>query len=249
MEPDLPAPLDRQEALRVLHLPPAADAPAIKRAYRRLARARHPDVGGDVHTFRELQRAYEILIGDAEVEGASAPPGRPSRARDDWSSAQTGQARPRPDATSVRWDAPLPDQPTRLTRDLVACWLADGRGPGIRPLTATSRAPGSRLNGAATKLSTDLTASLAVRCDTDDRGHEVVAVEVAAGNRRGRRSLDDAPLDGGWVRRRTSSSTRVRWTAPPDDDLQVTAVRAADAVSALLERVGWPLSAWTLTTG
>lgn len=36
----------------------------IKKAYRRLARQRHPDAGGDAEEFRELHTAYEVLLSD-----------------------------------------------------------------------------------------------------------------------------------------------------------------------------------------
>ncbi|MEX0834944.1 MAG: J domain-containing protein, partial [Nitriliruptor sp.] len=82
-EPTLTGPPDPTDALRVLKLAPGADEPAIKRAYRRLAREHHPDVGGDVATFQELQLAFEVLLGTG-APAPPAPPGRPSRDRDAW---------------------------------------------------------------------------------------------------------------------------------------------------------------------
>jgi hypothetical protein len=244
-EPTLSDPLDRRDALRVLQLSPAADAETIKRAYRRLVRDHHPDVGGDADTFHALQRAYEVLL---DREGPPPPPpGRPSRDRDAWSSAQAGPARPAADPGTVDWSVPLLAPPARLDRADVARWLAADGDPVVRPLTATSRAPGSRLNGAARRLSSDLTSAIDVRADVDDRGRPVVVATVSAESRRGRRALDAAALDGGWVRRRSSTSTRLRWTAAPDADRQVTAVRAAGVLAELLARAGWPLSDWTLT--
>ena len=61
----------RAAALRLLGLDDAADAEAVKRAYRRLARALHPDLqpGADAHRRRALERrfaevtaAYEALL-------------------------------------------------------------------------------------------------------------------------------------------------------------------------------------------
>jgi curved DNA-binding protein CbpA len=49
-------------ALRLLGLEPGASIAAIKRAYRRLAKAHHPDVGGDVAAFHRLDAAYRLLI-------------------------------------------------------------------------------------------------------------------------------------------------------------------------------------------
>jgi hypothetical protein len=242
----LSPPLERQDALRVLELTPTADASAIKRAYRRLVRTHHPDLGGDAGTFHELQRAYEVLLGtDAEPTSAVVQ-GRPSRGREAWSSTQEGAARPVADIGSITW-GPRADTRVRLSRDVVARWLADTPdGSPVRPLSATSRAPGSRWNGAAPRLSSDLTSAIAIAPSTDDRGRTVVAVVVDAGTRGGRRALEAVALDGGWVRRRGSASTRVRWTLVPDVDPQVTAVRAVDALEALLERAAWPLAAWTL---
>jgi hypothetical protein len=53
----------RREALRLLGLEPGASIQAIKRAYRRLAKAHHPDLGGDVEAFHRLDAAYRLLIG------------------------------------------------------------------------------------------------------------------------------------------------------------------------------------------
>jgi DnaJ family protein A protein 2 len=43
-----------------------ADAKEIKRAYRKLAVIHHPDKGGDEHTFKEINAAYEILSDSAK---------------------------------------------------------------------------------------------------------------------------------------------------------------------------------------
>lgn len=53
----------RVAALGLLGLEPGASATAIKRAYRRLAKAHHPDLGGDVAAFHRLDAAYRLLIG------------------------------------------------------------------------------------------------------------------------------------------------------------------------------------------
>lgn len=204
-------------------------------------------MGGEVATFHELQQAYETLVGDGASGPPVVPPGRPSRPREAWSSHQDGPARDGVDLTSVRWDLPLPDVGATLSRDLTACWLAAGDVAPVRPLAATSRAPGSRLNRAAPKLSSDLTASLEVGPDTDDRGHVVVATHLAASNRKARRVLDEIGLDGGWVRRRGSTSTTLRRARTPDTDRRTTALRTADAIAALLDRAGWPLDAWIVT--
>ena len=53
----------RLAALQLLGLEPGASLQAIKRAYRRLAKAHHPDLGGDVEAFHRLDAAYRLLIG------------------------------------------------------------------------------------------------------------------------------------------------------------------------------------------
>ena len=52
----------RQQALELLGLEAGANLQAIKRAYRRLAKAHHPDLGGDVERFHRLDAAYRLLI-------------------------------------------------------------------------------------------------------------------------------------------------------------------------------------------
>jgi len=50
-------------ALQLLGLERGASLEAIKRAYRRLAKHHHPDLGGDVDLFHRLDAAYRLLIG------------------------------------------------------------------------------------------------------------------------------------------------------------------------------------------
>jgi hypothetical protein len=52
----------RREALRLLGLEPGATPQAIKRAYRRLAKAHHPDLGGRPEAFHRLEAAYRLLL-------------------------------------------------------------------------------------------------------------------------------------------------------------------------------------------
>ena len=49
----------------MLGVPPDADEPAIRNAYRALARAHHPDAGGDAADFRRLQGAYRRALAEA----------------------------------------------------------------------------------------------------------------------------------------------------------------------------------------
>ncbi|MEB3261074.1 MAG: DnaJ domain-containing protein [Cyanobacteriota bacterium] len=53
----------RAQALKLLGLAPEATPEAIKRAYRRLAKAHHPDLGGDAEAFHRLEAAYRLLLG------------------------------------------------------------------------------------------------------------------------------------------------------------------------------------------
>jgi hypothetical protein len=53
----------RRQALQLLGLEPGASREAIKRAYRRLAKAHHPDLGGDPAAFHRLDAAYRLLLG------------------------------------------------------------------------------------------------------------------------------------------------------------------------------------------
>lgn len=52
----------RQQALELLGLECGASLQVIKRAYRRLAKQHHPDLGGDVELFHRLDAAYRLLI-------------------------------------------------------------------------------------------------------------------------------------------------------------------------------------------
>ncbi|MFM7548681.1 MAG: DnaJ domain-containing protein [Cyanobium sp.] len=53
----------RREALRLLGLEIGASPQAIKKAYWRLAKAHHPDMGGEAEAFHRLDAAYRLLVG------------------------------------------------------------------------------------------------------------------------------------------------------------------------------------------
>jgi DnaJ-domain-containing protein 1 len=53
--------LERQQALKVLGLPPNATPQQIKRRYRILAKRYHPDRGGDQRQMQRIIAAYELL--------------------------------------------------------------------------------------------------------------------------------------------------------------------------------------------
>jgi hypothetical protein len=52
----------RREALDLLGLESGASPQAIKRAYWRLAKTHHPDLGGDAEAFRRIDAAYRLLV-------------------------------------------------------------------------------------------------------------------------------------------------------------------------------------------
>lgn len=231
--------LTRDEARRVLELPPSADAAVRKAAYRRLARLHHPDLGGDPAAFHRIQAAYERLGGqtaDPDDAWAGIVPGRPSR---------PGSPTPAAAASvgSVDWSALPACRPDPLERDRVATWFVQAGGHG--GLEATSRAPGSRLNRVAASLAPDLTSTLAIHPTVDDRGRSTIRVQVRAAPRRARRALQAASLTGSWTRTRGSSSTTLHSSVPPEPDARITAVRLLERIEPLLDELGWPLSAWT----
>lgn len=233
----------REDALHLLGLGPGADPTEVKRAYRRLAQHHHPDRGGSSETFHAIRQAYERLRDDGD---RARPPavarGRPSRP------FVVPDTPAHADLSTVSWDAEVTCRPFTLDRDRLAVWLAEApEGSLVRPLSATSRGPGSRLNRVAAHLAGEFTARLAVTEAADDRGSRVVALEVGAATRRARRALDAVALDG-WVRRRGSSSTQLRTTLVPSVDRRETAVRATDRLERMLEALEWPFGSWTVTT-
>jgi hypothetical protein len=234
-------PLTREQALRILQLPSTADVVAVKRAYRRLVREHHPDLGGDPGTFHDLQRAFERLRADEQT------PARPRVVRGRPSRPHAGSQRP-VDPGSVDWDTPLPSGRDRLDRDRLAVWLARDHHAPLHPVVAASRAPGSRLNALATMLAGDLSSSISVHLGTDDRGQDVLALEVRGSCRSARRALDRVPLEGTWIRHRSSNTTVLSSAVAPDGDRPTLAVRVVDRLHELLEALGWPLDEWRVVT-
>lgn len=241
-------PLDRRTALAVLRLPPSADAAAVKRAYRGLVRDHHPDVGGNAAAFQELQEAYEALVDHRPSPRPEVRRGTPSRHHAAWTAARDGH-RARGDVEDIAWDRQELGPGGTLDAVGLAIRLAATHG-GTAPVlttTATSRAPGSRLNRVAGSLSPDLTAELVVTAASDDRGRTVVVTTVTARTRRARRALDAARLDGGWIRTRGSASTTLQATSIPDADPRRTSLRVVESLQDLLDDLGWPLASWSLT--
>mmetsp|Transcript_29183 Transcript_29183/g.62524 ORF Transcript_29183/g.62524 Transcript_29183/m.62524 type:complete len:412 (+) Transcript_29183:169-1404(+) len=53
--------VDTTKLYETLGIEKDADVKAIKKAYRKMAMKHHPDKGGDEHTFKEINAAYEVL--------------------------------------------------------------------------------------------------------------------------------------------------------------------------------------------
>lgn len=98
---------------RTLGLPRGASLDEVKRAYRKLAKANHPDAAGEaaLPRFLAIQTAYEQLLGGSETttrgRGAAATPRRPWQADPDRGDATRraygGRAGgPRPGASGPR---------------------------------------------------------------------------------------------------------------------------------------------------
>ncbi|MBA3875381.1 MAG: hypothetical protein C0498_00350 [Anaerolinea sp.] len=81
---------------RVLGLPPGASAAEVKRAYRRLAKANHPDSAGEaaLPRFLEIQRAYETLTSVVWRPGLRRPASTEPRRADPTRARSTPGAQP-----------------------------------------------------------------------------------------------------------------------------------------------------------
>jgi curved DNA-binding protein CbpA len=60
--------VDRVEAARELGVPSSAAPPLVEKAFRRAARSRHPDVGGDPVAFRRATEARAILLRPRQAD-------------------------------------------------------------------------------------------------------------------------------------------------------------------------------------
>ncbi|MFU8839270.1 MAG: J domain-containing protein [Nitriliruptoraceae bacterium] len=233
--------LTREQAAVLLEVTLPCQPGQLKRAYRRLARQHHPDRGGDARRFHELQAAYQRLAAE-DPAAPSLRPGRPSR------TARTAPSTPsRLETDTIHTDLEVPQHPVRLSTDLFASALARTHPGAVHPVRASSRAPGAVLNRLAGVLAPDLTSHLSVTAADDDRGVEVVTIEVLAGTRRARRVLDTADLDGLWIRRRRSTSTTLSARLAPSGSRHRTAATTAAQLNRLLRGIAWPLEEWTLT--
>lgn len=237
--------LTREQALEVLGLSRGADADRIRQAYRRRARELHPDVGGDPDAFQRLQSAYELVRGtSADIPVvAPRPVVRPTTPKDGWAEAGVGFHELHVDTDTVDWSRSVPEVPFRLDRDLLAVLLS-GADP-VAPVLARSRAPGSRLNRAVRFLDPDLGATLAVAPAraSGTRAHDV-ELRCHLASRAARRAAGKATLPDGWVRTAGTASITLLRPLRPSRSRRATAVRAADAVTAMLTALGWSLDDW-----
>ncbi|MCQ2820514.1 MAG: DnaJ domain-containing protein [archaeon] len=60
-EEEDPKEVDNSKYYEILGVPKTAKYEEIRKAYRKLAKVKHPDKGGDEKEFQELQQAYEVL--------------------------------------------------------------------------------------------------------------------------------------------------------------------------------------------
>jgi hypothetical protein len=114
---------------RTLGLSRAASIDEIRRAYRRLAKANHPDSAGDaaLPRFLAIQAAYESLVGPTDPPRSGARPG-PGSAREPWR-ADPDRARAARGGSTTRGNA------------------ASGRRPGARPGTGDAPAGETQAGG------------------------------------------------------------------------------------------------------
>jgi Meckel syndrome type 1 protein len=150
---------------RVLGLPAGASAAEVKRAYRRLAKANHPDSAGAaaLPRFLEIQRAYETLTSATWRPGMRRPSsGAPGSAGEPWRADPT-RARSTPGAQPPRGAQPRAGGSGAKSSgggsaSGGASRTAGSRATGNGPATGTGRASagprskpgsGSRTAGAA----------------------------------------------------------------------------------------------------
>ena len=98
---------------QVLEVPRDADGAAVRRAYHRLARRRHPDVGGTTAAMRELNAAY------ASVTAARDPATDPR--------IPAGQRADHPPAGARRAAAPRAPRPVAVRHGWLRRWLTGTR--------------------------------------------------------------------------------------------------------------------------
>lgn len=111
----------RKSYYDILGVPGEADGKQIKDAYRRAARAAHPDLGGSAAQFHDVAVAYETLSDPQRRErydadtGRSRPPSATANSSPGTSASRNGSPGPqRPARTSVDDDAAAKAPPNYL---------------------------------------------------------------------------------------------------------------------------------------
>ena len=113
--------MTRESACAILGVPPHCTQGDAKRAYHNLARAFHPDKGGDAGRFQDVQRAHEHLVAgwrrDTEArskvsESARRGVAKKSSAWTARSGKDTRDATRDPDVASTSGDAKHDDAPS-----------------------------------------------------------------------------------------------------------------------------------------
>ena len=126
---------------RMLGLPPTATVAEVKAAYRRLAKANHPDAAGEaaLPRFLAIQAAYERLVGP--TPGRVRGPGAPAAPRQPW------QADPDRSNATHRAYGGRARRPAASGRS----GTASGTGAGAKagPPPGASRPPREGASGAA----------------------------------------------------------------------------------------------------
>lgn len=232
--------LSRQDAALMLGVAVSATAKEVKRRYRLLARATHPDAGGDPDEFAAIQRAYErLLVNDAPQSLTQLR--RPSRAP---------QAPPDLD-TYVRFAAVNWDQPVMVdaitTAEQLASYLASPNSAALSPFVARSRAPGAFTNRFAGSLSHEFTSQLAVSATMHGADAAQITITVDAKNRHARRAVRQLQADPRWIKQRRSAGLRLRCVFVSRGDRYMIAVHAAARTQEILTHLAWPLNQWQAT--
>jgi curved DNA-binding protein CbpA len=229
--------LSRQDAALLLGVAVSADSDEVKRRYRLLARATHPDAGGDPDDFAQIQRAYERLIVD-DAPQSPTQIRRPSRT-----------PTPPPDlftyldTANITWDTP-PSATAITTAEDLAAYLAQPGATALTTFTARSRAPGAFSNRFAGSLSHEVTAQLAVSATIHGANAAQITITVDARNRRARRAVRRLATDPRWIKQRRSTGLRLRCVFVSHGDRFNTAVHAAAQTQEILTKLAWPLTQW-----
>jgi DnaJ domain len=128
---------------RILGLAPGAPLADVKRAYRRLAKANHPDTAGEtaIPRFLAIRAAYEAIAGDGAGGGVGRRPGAPSRPWD----ADADRAR----ATREAWRSRAGRRPGSTDGDGGEATGARERARASGPGRGTAAGGGAR--GAGTR--------------------------------------------------------------------------------------------------